>query len=118
MNQKEIGELRRRLRLDKNNITAICGCFVNSSGEIVACIDDAVSMLKQEETEVYLDRLRKCLSGLQERNLIDIPFTTAQVAGSEEHRLLTAMRSASPIFGVQSTGRDLEGLLPMPSWPS
>ena len=100
MNQKEIGELRRRLRLDKNNITAIYGCFVNSSGEIVACIDDAVSMLKQEETEVYLDRLRKCLSGLQERNLIDVAFTTAQVAGSEEHGLLTAV--------WRSQGRDEE----------
>ena len=91
MNQKEIGELRRRLKPEKNNITHIYGCFVNAAGEIVAYIDEAVSMIKQEEAEVYLDRLKKCLSGIQERNLIDIAFTTGQVAGSEEHELLMAV---------------------------
>ena len=91
MNQKEIGELRRRLKPEKNNITHIYGCFVNAAGEIVAYIDEAVSMIKQEEAEVYLDRLKKCLSGIQERNLIDIAFTTGQVAGSEEHGLLMAV---------------------------
>ena len=91
MNQKEIGELRRRLKPEKNNITHIYGCFVNAAGEIVAYIDEAVSMIKQEEAEVYLDRLKKCLSGFQERNLIDIAFTTGQVTGSEEHGLLMAV---------------------------
>ena len=91
MNQKEIGELRRRLKPEKNNITYIYGCFVNTAGEIVAYIDEAVSMIKQEEAEVYLERLKKCLSGIQERNLIDIAFTTGQVAGSEEHGLLMAV---------------------------
>lgn len=31
MNQKELSELRRRWRLDKNAVSRIYGCFVNSS---------------------------------------------------------------------------------------
>ena len=91
MNQKEIGELRRRLKPEKNNITNIYGCFVNANREIVAYLDSALSMLKEEEGAVYLDRLRRCLSGTPDRNLMDIAFTTAQVAGSREHALLSAL---------------------------
>lgn len=93
MNQKEINELRRRFRADKSNISRIYGCFVNTNKEIVAYIDSSLGMLKQEEQEIYLARLKKCLSGGQGRNLIDIEFSTPQVVDSEEHRLLSKLRS-------------------------
>jgi len=95
MNQKEINELRRRFRADKNNISRIYGCFVNTNKEIVAYIDSSLGMLKEEEQEIYLARLKKCLSGGQGRNLIDIEFSTPQVVDSEEHRLLSKLRSTS-----------------------
>jgi hypothetical protein len=50
--------------------------------------------MKQEEVEVYLGRLKKCLSGGMGRNLIDVEFATAQVADSSEHRLLMALKSS------------------------
>ena len=31
MNQKELNELRRRFRLDKNNFSRVYGCYVNSN---------------------------------------------------------------------------------------
>lgn len=93
MNQKEINELRRRFRADKSNISRIYGCFVNTNKEIVTYIDSSLGMLKQEEQEIYLARLKKCLSGGQGRNLIDIEFSTPQVVDSEEHRLLSKLRS-------------------------
>ena len=93
MNQKEINELRRRFRADKSNISRIYGCFVNTNQEIVAYIDSSLGMLKEEEQEIYLARLKKCLSGGQGRNLIDIEFSTQQVVDSEEHRLLSKLRS-------------------------
>ncbi|MBR3561661.1 MAG: DUF4317 domain-containing protein [Oscillospiraceae bacterium] len=93
MNQKEINELRRRFRADKSNISRIYGCFVNTNKEIVAYIDSSLGMLKEEEQEIYLGRLKKCLSGGQGRNLMDIAFSTAQVVDSEEHRLLSKLRS-------------------------
>ena len=39
MNQKELNELRRRFRLDKNNFSRVYGCYVNSNREIIAWVD-------------------------------------------------------------------------------
>ena len=95
MNQKEINELRRRFRADRSNISRVYGCFVNTNKEIVAYIDSSLGMLRQEEAEIYLARLKKCLSGGMGRNLIDVVFSTAQVADSPEHRLLMALRDSN-----------------------
>ena len=88
MNQKELNEIRRRFKLDKNSISRIYGCYVNSSREIIAYIDESMGLMSQEEQEMYLGLLKKALSGGLGRNLINIEFSTAQVAGSDEHRLL------------------------------
>lgn len=93
MNQKELGELRRRFRPDKNAISRIYGCYVNTSKEIVSYLDEPLGVMPQEEAERYLSLLKKALSGTQGKNLIDIVFSTQQVAESEEHSLLSALRS-------------------------
>ena len=36
MNQKELNEIRRRFKLDRNSISKICGCYVNSNKEIIS----------------------------------------------------------------------------------
>lgn len=95
MNQKELNEIRRRFKLDKNSISRIYGCYVNSSREIIAYIDESMGLMSQEEQEMYLGLLKKALSGGLGRNLINIEFSTAQVAGSDEHRLLQAVRQSS-----------------------
>ena len=41
-NQKELNEIRRRFKLDKNSISRIYGCYVNSSREIIAHIDESM----------------------------------------------------------------------------
>ncbi len=93
MNQKELGELRRRFRPEKSNISHIYGCYVNgSSREIVSYLDAALSQMEQEESEKYLGILKKTLSGTLGRNLLDIIFTTQQVTDSDEHRLLSKLR--------------------------
>lgn len=94
MNQKEINELRRRFRADRSSISRVYGCFVNTNKEIVAYIDSSLGILRQEEAEIYLARLKKCLSGGMGRNLIDIVFSTQQVVDSSEHRLLMALRGS------------------------
>lgn len=94
MNLKEVSELRRRFRLDRNAISRICGCFVNSSHEIVSYIDESLGILPQDEAEKYLNLLKKALSGKLGKNLIDIIFSTEQVADSDEHRLLMALRES------------------------
>lgn len=92
MNQKELNEIRRRFKLDRNSISKIFGCYVNSNREIISWIDASIGLMQQEEQEMYLGLLKKALSGALGKNLIDIVFSTAQVADSDEHRLLQTMR--------------------------
>ena len=92
MNQKELNEIRRRFKLDKNAISKIYGCYVNSNREIISYIDASLGLMSQEEQEMYLGLLKKALSGTLGRNLIDIEFSTAQVSNSDEHRLLQTIR--------------------------
>ena len=94
MTVKELGELRRRLRPDKNAISRIYGCYVNSNREIISYLDESLGTMPQDESEKYLSLLKKGLSGGLGRNLIDIVFSTAQVMDSDEHRLLTALRDS------------------------
>ena len=94
MNQKEVSELRRRFKPEKSAISRIYGCYVNSSREIISYLDAPLGTMPEEEAEKYLGLLKKALSGTLGRNLIDIVFSTRQVADSEEHRLLTALRDS------------------------
>ncbi len=94
MNQKEVSELRRRWRPEKSAVSRIYGCFVNSGKKIVSDLDESLGAMPQEEAEKYLDLLKKTLSGALGKNLIDIVFSTRQVADSGEHRLLSALRSS------------------------
>lgn len=95
MNDKEISEIRRRFRGDKSNISHIRGCYVNEKREIVSEFNQSLALMSQTETEEILAILKRTLSGALGRNLIDITFATSQVAGSDEHRLLMALRDSS-----------------------
>ena len=92
MNQKELNEIRRRFKPDRTAISRIYGCYVNSNKEIISHIDAPVALMSQEEQEMYLGLLKKALSGALGRNLLNVEFSTAQVAGSDEHRLLQTIR--------------------------
>ena len=92
MNDKEIGELRRHIRRDRSNITAIHGCYVNDNKEIIAKFRMSTGMMPENESDKYYALLRKVLSGGLGRNLIDITFKTSQVTDSAEHKLLMDLR--------------------------
>ncbi len=93
MNTKEIGEIRRRQRRDRSNMTCIYGCYVNDNKEIISEFKQSMGMMSENEAEKYFALLRRCLGGTVGKSLIDITFSTAQVAGSEEHKLLIELRS-------------------------
>ncbi len=92
MNTKEIGEIRRRQRRDRSNMAAIYGCYVNEKQEIISQFYRSTGMMSENEAERYFGLLRRSLSGTIGKNLIDLTFQTAQVAGSEEHQLLMELR--------------------------
>ena len=93
MNDKEIGEIRRRVRRDRSNMTAIYGCFVNEQKEIVTEYRQSTAIMSENEAERYFGLMKRALSGTLGKNLIDITFRTAQVADSPEHRLLMDLRT-------------------------
>lgn len=94
MNEKERAELRRRFRPDKNNITRICGCYVNEQKEIVSEFDQSLAMMGEEETEKTLAVLKRTLSGSADKNLLPITFDTRQVVEGSEHALLMSLRES------------------------
>ena len=54
MNEKEIGEIRRRTRRDRSNMTAIYGCYVNANKEIISSFRQSVGMMPENEAENIL----------------------------------------------------------------
>ena len=94
MNEKEIGEIRRRVRRERSNMTAIYGCFVNEQKEIVTEYRQSVAMMSENEAERYFGLMKRTLSGTLGKNLVDITFRTAQVASSPEHQLLMELRKS------------------------
>ena len=94
MNDKEISEIRRHLRRDRSNITALYGCYVNDNKEIITEFKQSTGLMPENEGDKYFALLRRTLSGSIGKNLIDITFKTSQVADSPEHKLLMGLRES------------------------
>ncbi len=95
MHDKEIGEIRRRFKIDKTNINTIYGCFVNERREIISTFEQSLINATESEREMYLALLKKTLAGTLNKNLLNISFETAQVRESEEHGLLMKLKDSS-----------------------
>ena len=95
MNEKEIGEIRRRVRRDRSNMTAIYGCYVNAQKEIISSFRQPAGMMPENEAEKYFGVMKRALSGTIGKNLIDLKFRTVQVADSPEHRFLMDLRKTA-----------------------
>lgn len=95
MNEKEIGEIRRRFKDDRNAIGSIRGCYVNELKHIVSQFNQPLSMLSEDERDMFLGVLRKTLSGKLGKNLLPMEFETQQVAYGEEHKLLMTVRDSA-----------------------
>ncbi len=94
MIDKHISEIRRRFKYEKNNITSILGCYVNERKEIISKFSKPLSMMHEEETDMFLSLLKKVLTGSVGKTLIDIEFSVNQVQESENHKLLMNIRAS------------------------
>ena len=92
MNEKEVAELRRQFRPDRSSIEKVYGCYVNENRSIVSAFEQSLGLTTQEESEAYLNLLKKSLSGTMGKNLLDIAFTNDQVMNSPQHALLMKLR--------------------------
>ena len=95
MTEKEIGEIRRRVRRERSNMAAIYGCFVNEQKEIVTEYRQSTALMSENEADRYFGLMKRTLSGTVGKNLLDITFRTAQVANSPEHKLLMDLRATA-----------------------
>lgn len=96
MLEKEIAELRRRFKADKNNISRLRGCYVNDKQEIISEFDQTLGLMLPDEVDGILAIMKKTLSGTPGKNLVDLNFSNEQVvSGSDEHNLLMALRNSA-----------------------
>ena len=114
MTEKEIGELRRRLKIDKCAVGSVYGCFVNDKREIVSTFRLTPGLMGKDDADALLAVMRKVFTGKPGRSLIDLPFTNAQVMDSGEHRLLTDLRQGkeealTAFFGQAAASLVMEG---------
>lgn len=94
MNEREVAELRRRFKPERNSFGKVKGCYVNELGHIASRFEQSLALMSQDETELLLGVLRRALSGTLGRNLVNLSFDTGEVAYGEEHKLLRALRDS------------------------
>ncbi|MDD2269887.1 MAG: DUF4317 domain-containing protein [Eubacteriales bacterium] len=95
MNEREIAEIKRRLRPDKTTISHIRGCYVNEKKEIISEFNQSLGLMQEAEIEELISLMKKTLSGTIGKNLIDVEFSNNQVLEGEEHKTLMALRNTS-----------------------
>ncbi len=94
MTEKEIAEIRRRINIDKSNISTIRGCYVNENKEIISEFSQFIGTVPKDEAEEVLVKFKKVLSGQIGKNIIDIEFSNQQVVQSDEHTRLMKLRDS------------------------
>ena len=95
MNQKELGELRRRFKPERSAVSRIYGCYVNSQKEVISYLDESLGLMPQEEAEKYLSLLKRPSPALR--------AGTSSTSSSPRSRWRTATSTAcSPPCGSRS----------------
>lgn len=94
MNEKELREIRRRFRPDKNNILSIKGCLVNGEKTILSKFSQNLAASSVEESDKLLSVMKKSLSGSLGVNLLDLEFSARQTMESDKHKLLMTLRNS------------------------
>lgn len=88
MNEKETGEIRRRTKLERSNITKFYGRFVSGEGKTISDFCISVASMTESEAKSFFSHIHKILDGKPEMNRINLKFTPALVEESESHQLL------------------------------
>ncbi len=90
MNRKDLSEIKRRLNPDKRYPSVLRGCYLGADGHVIAEFAKSVGALAQEECEKFMAIFRKCLSGTEGQNLLNLDFTPEQME-ADAHHLLTGL---------------------------
>lgn len=91
MNEKDIAEIRRRYRTDKNNISKIVCAYVNEKQEIVSISNISVGEMTVDETDSVFSVFRKMFSG-EGKKFIDVSIPPKNVPDGETYKTLDTLR--------------------------
>lgn len=94
MTEKELREIKKRFRPDKNNILSLRGCLVNSEKTIISEINQPMATCSVEDTEKILGIMKKAISGGLGTNLLELEFPATAPTESEKHQLLSDLRGS------------------------
>ncbi len=94
MTDKELREIKKRFRANKNSIFSIKACFVNNNREIVKIFEQPLAICSEDENDKLLSIMKKTLSGGMGTNLLNLEFSPQQVMESEEHKLLMTLKKS------------------------
>ena len=94
MTEKELREIKRRFRPDKNNILSIRGCLVNGEKTIIGEINQPMASCSVTDSEKILGIMKKAISGSLGTNLLDLEFPAEAPTTSDKHKLLCDLRGS------------------------
>lgn len=91
--KRDVLELKRRLKKNDCTFGQMCGCYVNSSKNVVTKFEQCFLDLEEEEFYKYLEIAKKTLSGTLGNNLLELEFDRTDEAESIQQYLLTLKAS-------------------------
>ena len=95
MNQKDVLELKRRLKKDACTFTRVCGCYVDADKNKVTSFGETFLNLEDEEFYKYLEITKKVLSGTIGNNILELEFPTAEEAAGGRQQFLMGLRESA-----------------------
>ena len=95
MNQKDVLELKRRLKKDACTFTRVCGCYVDADKNKVTSFGETFLNLEDEEFYKYLEITKKVMSGTIGNNLLELEFPTAEEAAGGRQQFLMGLREST-----------------------
>lgn len=107
MNKKELGEIKRLIKVDAEKVyfskMALIYAHIGSENrEIISLEVKDVDLMAEEDLQLYFNIMKKSLSGTLGKNLIEYSLGTAQLEGNEVQKIL---------YAINSTGLKDENLL-------
>jgi len=94
MKKTDVLEIKRRFTKEGATFSRMTGCYVNSSKEMVAKLNQSFLNLEDEELFKYLEITKKVLSGNLGNNLLELPFPTEEEEPGGRQQFLLGLRQS------------------------
>ena len=94
LRNKDILEIKRRMKKDSCTITRMCGCYVNAEKEKVMKLDENFLNLDDEEFYKYLEIVKKAISGTIGNNLLDVKFQKEEQNNGGKQQYFLGLRES------------------------